>query len=138
VIAPPDAEEGERYELASARRMPSGVVIALAGVATREQAEALRGHAVMVARGDLAATGENEFYDCDLQGMEVRTADGTPLGRVVAVEHPPANDVLVVALAGRDAFLDVPMVEGIVLGVALDDGAITVDVPDGLPARARR
>lgn len=138
VIAPREPGDGDRYVLASARPKNAGIIIKLQGIATRDQAEALRGRSVMVARADLPATDENEFYDCDLQGMEVRTTDGAPLGRVVAVEHPPANDVLVVELAGRGAFLDVPMIEGVVLAVAVEDRAITVDVPDGLPTRARR
>jgi 16S rRNA processing protein RimM len=138
VISPGEPEEGERYVLSAARQKNADVVIRLEGISTRDQAEALRGRSVMVASADLAEPDENEFYDRDLQGMEVRAVDGATIGRVVAVEHPPANDVLVVELAGRDAFLDVPMVEGIVLAIMLEDRAITVDVPDGLPTRARR
>jgi 16S rRNA processing protein RimM len=138
VVAPAGGAAGERYALAAARHQSTWVVIRLEGVATREQAEQLRGQTVMVERSELAEPREDEYYDYDLVGMSVTAPDGEALGTVVAVEHPPANDVLVVELAGGALYLDVPMVEGIVVSIALERRAITVDVPPGLPTRARR
>ena len=63
-------------------------------ISSREAAEALRGTVLTVARADLPALGEGEYYRSDLIGLPVSTTDGTSIGTVAAVENFGAGDIL--------------------------------------------
>lgn len=69
------------------------------GIADREQAEALKGRAVLVSRRLFPALPDDEFYWIDLVGCEVTTDElGEParLGIVDSVQDNPAHPILVV------------------------------------------
>lgn len=63
-------------------------------VATREQAEALRGLRLYIPRDVLPEAEEDEFYVADLIGMQVVGPDGDALGRVKSVRDFGAGDLL--------------------------------------------
>lgn len=63
-------------------------------VASREQAEALRGTELTVSRADLPALAEGEFYHADLLGLTVVTDAGQTAGRVSSVENFGATDIV--------------------------------------------
>ena len=65
-----------------------------AEIDSREAAEALRGTVLTVARGDLPALAEGEYYHSDLVGLPVSATDGTAIGTVAAVENFGAGDIL--------------------------------------------
>ena len=78
-----------------AGRVQKGAVIARAKeVATREEAEALRGLKLHVPREALPAPDEDEFYVADLIGLDVVSTDEEALGRVKAVQDFGAGDLL--------------------------------------------
>jgi 16S rRNA processing protein RimM len=106
--------------------------------ATRDAAMALRGMSVVVERHRLPELQPDEAYDVDLVGAAVVDVADRRVGTVRAVEHPPANDVLVVELDGTRRWLDVPMIGSVVLEIDPRAGRVRVDLPDGLPDRARR
>jgi 16S rRNA processing protein RimM len=114
------------------------LLLSLVGRADRESAERLRGAEILVQRTALPAPDEDEFYDIDLIGLAVSSVEKEALGRVVAVEHPPANDVLVVELEQKAGYLDIPMIDGVVMNVDLEGRAMVIDLPEGLPTRKRR
>ena len=66
----------------------------LSGIATKEQADALRGVRLYVPRTRLPGLPDDEFYHADLIGLEVFDTGGTPLGRVHAVLNHGATDLL--------------------------------------------
>ena len=66
----------------------------LAGVSSREAAEALRGQLLEVERAELPPLEEGEYYHADLIGLAVLDGEGTSLGTVVAVENFGAGDLL--------------------------------------------
>lgn len=69
-------------------------------IATREEAEALAGAKLYVARSALPAIeDEDEFYHEDLIGLLVFDECGAPQGRVAAVHNFGAGDIL--EIAGR-------------------------------------
>jgi len=79
-----------------------GNIVNFHQVTTRDAAEALRGTMLTVPRDALSALADDEYYHADLIGLPVRTPDGTPAGRVVAVENFGAGDVIEVErLDGR-------------------------------------
>ena len=64
-----------------------------AEISSREAAEALRGTVLTVARSDLPALPEGEYYHSDLVGLPAVTPDGVAVGTVVAVENFGAGDI---------------------------------------------
>jgi 16S rRNA processing protein RimM len=73
----------------------------------------------------------DEYHDHQLVGLAAVDERGTTLGEVVAVDHAPASDLLVVRLAdGRRAL--VPFVSAIVPEVDLAGGRVVLTPPEGL------
>jgi 16S rRNA processing protein RimM len=104
-------------------------ILRLEGDGGRDDAEALRGQAIWVARSAAPALEEDEWWAEDLEGCEVRDGDrvvGT-VGRLLAL---PSCEVLEVRWAGEPerAALLVPLVRDAVRGVDLDEGVIDVDL----------
>jgi 16S rRNA processing protein RimM len=107
------------------------LVVRFAGVDDRAGAEALRGVRLLIPAGDRPPIDDpDEFYDTDLVGLEARTADGAPLGRISDVLHAAGASYLVVPVDGRDRL--VPFVAAIVPTVDLRGGFVVVDPPAGL------
>jgi 16S rRNA processing protein RimM len=79
----------------SARTLGRRMVWGLAALADRTAAETWAGAAVLVSRGALPATGEDEYFDFELLGAEVLDSAGTLLGTVRELIVTGANDVLV-------------------------------------------
>jgi 16S rRNA processing protein RimM len=95
-------------------------------VATREDAEALRGLELFVPRDLLPPPEEDEFYLADLIGLAAIAPDGVPLGRIKSVQNFGAGDLLEIAPeAGpswwapftREAAPEVKIAEGVVVVV---------------------
>jgi 16S rRNA processing protein RimM len=80
--------------LVGGRPAKGSVVVRVREVETREQAEALRGLKLYIARDVLPEPEEDEFYVTDLVGLEVVTAEGEPLGVVRSVHDFGAGDLL--------------------------------------------
>lgn len=65
------------YKVVQVRSQGATVVAQLAGIADRDQAEALRGFSVQAPRGSFPAPEEDEYYWVDLIGCSLyTTADG--------------------------------------------------------------
>lgn len=77
------------------------LTVKFAGVADRTAAEALRGARIAVARVQLPAAGQREYYRADLIGFDVVTTAGTPLGKVRHFVETPAHALMVVGEAAR-------------------------------------
>ena len=86
--------------LTSARPDRKGVVGRAEEVKTREDAEALRGLKLYIARDTLPPPEEDEFYLADLIGLEARDGSDVVIGSVRAVQNFGADDMLEIAPAG--------------------------------------
>lgn len=108
--------------LLSGRPDRNGVVGRAKEIATKEQADALRGLKLFVPRARLPEPEEDEFYLTDLIGLEARDPDDAVLGRVKSVQNFGASDMLEIAPAAggptwylpftRDAVPDLHIAEG--------------------------
>lgn len=102
------------------------------GVADRDAAAKLTGTKLFVPRDALPApVEEDEFYLADLEGLEARLEDGTPLGRVRAVEDHGAGAFLVL-----DDERLIPFTKAAVPMVDVAGGCLTVIPPAETEARA--
>lgn len=83
--------------LTSGRPDKNGVVGRAKEIATKEQADALRGLKLFIPRDRLPEPDEDEFYLTDLVGLEAREPAGTVLGTVKSVQNFGAGDMLEIA-----------------------------------------
>ena len=117
---------GRTFALLEGRVHGAGLVASLEGVGDRDAAAALRGGDIAVARDELPAAAENEYYWTDLIGLAVVGQDGAALGRVATLMETGANDVLVVQ-GERERLI--PFVDEYVKKLDPAGGTITVAWP---------
>src|ERR671910_1170793 len=119
-----------RFVVESSRQHGGRLLVRLDGVTDRDGADALRGTLFLVDSGDLPPIDDpDEFYDHQLEGLQVRTTEGTEVGTVAEVLHTAAGELLSVR-AGSGEVL-VPFVSAIVTSVSLADQIIEIDPPEG-------
>jgi 16S rRNA processing protein RimM len=128
-----DTEPADRGPLTVVRtRWHAGrLLVVFAEPADRSAAEALRNTLLVVDSSTSPLAGEDEFWDHDLDGLDVVTVDGTSVGVVTEVLHPPGSDLLAVQRPDGTEVL-VPFVRAIVPTVDLAERRIVVDPPEGL------
>jgi len=124
---------GVQRRMIGVRGTHRGWLVQLEGIATRNDAEALRGQTVEVDREALAL-GDDDILLDDLIGCQVNLVDGTPWGTIHSVESG-MQDLLVIHDGELERLL--PLVDEFVTGIDLEAGVVTVDPPDGLPEHRR-
>lgn len=105
------------------------LVVAFDGIGDRSAAEGLRGRDLWAYAGQ-EALEEDEFRDLALIGLAVVDPDGVALGEVVGIEHPPAQDLLVIRTPSGDRL--VPFVSQLVPEVDPVAGRVVVTPIPGL------
>lgn len=121
------------YTVESVREHGGRLLVRLAGVAGRDAADAMRGVVFLIDSGELPPIADpDEFYDHQLEGLRVRTADGRDLGTVAEVLHTAAGELLAIRRGDGTGEVLVPFVTAIVTSVSLTDNVIEIDPPDGL------
>lgn len=101
------------------------VIAAIEGVESRTAAESLRNTEFYVDRSHLPEL-EEEYYQQDLQGLQVVDQNQSPLGHVTAVHDFGAGHVLEVLPAGGGKTCMLPFRKEICLTVDLSSGIIEV------------
>lgn len=124
-------EDGTRsFRIRITRPVKEGLAARLSGVATREEAEALKGTRLYADRARLPSLPDDEFYHADLIGLAVCDPGGAGIGRVRAVHDHGAGDLLEIALPGGKSVL-IPFTRAVVPTVDLAAGRIVADLPQG-------
>jgi 16S rRNA processing protein RimM len=117
-------------KIVAARRANKVILIELAGLVDRNEAELLRGAKFFVPRDQLAPLDDDEFYAADLEGAKVFLA-GEEIGRVKLVQEYPTCDVIVVEREGKPA-IEVPLVDAYVGSVDAAAGRVELVSIEGL------
>ena len=107
------------------------------GIDSLDALEPWIGSSIVIERADLPELADDELYHHEAIGIEVRTVDGSLVGRIVEVMALPANDVWVVRGAARapgepEREWLIPAVAPIVQRVDLRDGVAVIDPIPGL------
>lgn len=106
------------------------VILGLADIASRTDAERVRKLKIFAAEDDLELA-EDEVFIHDLVGLTVVTEDGETLGTVANYMEMPAQDVFVVHRPdGSEAMI--PAVEDFIIDLSLEDDRLVVRPIDGL------
>jgi 16S rRNA processing protein RimM len=121
---------GTPTRIAAVRFQQGRPIVALEGVATMNEAEALAGAELWMAAADIPPLPANTFYRHDLVGCEVRDTGGIVVGRVRAVDGTIDRSLLVVD--GERGEVLIPLVADICVTVDPAAGVIVVNPPAGL------
>lgn len=122
--------EATPYRLQRFRWHQKNILLTLAGVTDRSQAEKLRGQLVQVPLAEAVPLPEEAYYFYQLIGLAVITTTGEALGSVVDIIETGANDVYVVEQAGRQILL--PAIDEVIQSIDLEAGVMVVQLIDGL------
>lgn len=126
-------ETGRSFEARLVKPLNGAFAARLSGIATREEAEALKGTRLHVPRARLPALAEDEFYHADLIGLAVFDTGGAAFGRVHAIHDHGAGDLVEIVRPGLPVVI-LPFTRAVVPTVDLAAGRIIVDPPPGLLA----
>jgi 16S rRNA processing protein RimM len=124
---------GKSITVREYRVMNGSSVVFFEGVDDREGAEGLV-RAILWIDQDADEPEDNARYDHQLVGLDVVRADAV-IGKVVRVEHLPAQDLLIISPStgsGAGDEVMVPFVEAIVPSVDIAAGRVIVTPPAGL------
>jgi 16S rRNA processing protein RimM len=128
-------EDLAKVEIIGARMHQQHLLLQLAGVESREQADKLRNLWLFVDEEDAAELADGVYWVHDIIGLTVQTENGEALGVIRDVLFTGANDVYVVETpptvnSGRDLLL--PAIAEVVRNVDLADQRMTVHLLPGL------
>lgn len=113
------------YEIERSRKHQARVLLKLAGVDTPEAVNQLRGQELAVPRDQAMRLPPDHYYLDDLNGMEVVTTDGAPVGTIREVLQTGSNDVFVIG-QGRDEIL-VPAIQDAVKEIDMDSRRVVIE-----------
>jgi 16S rRNA processing protein RimM len=118
------------FAFESLRPLKDDMLVArVAGVSTRDAAEALKGVEIFARRDQLPPPDEDEFYYEDLVGLEAVDAAGERIGRVVSLTNHGAGDVLEIAPADGGETLLLPFTKSVAPRIDFDAGRIVIERP---------
>jgi 16S rRNA processing protein RimM len=110
-----------------------GLLMALEGVDSRGQAEALRGAALYIQKCLLAKPQDGAFFWYELIGLRVLTEKDQYVGKVAAVFQTGSNDVYVVRNPeGERTEILLPAIASVIREIDLDTGVMRVRLLEGL------
>jgi 16S rRNA processing protein RimM len=110
---------------------PGLLILTLANVTTREQAEDLRGQDVAILESQAAPLEEGAYFIHQLYGLTVVTDQGEEIGKVREVLETGANEVLVVTRPGKPDGL-IPMIRDVVQDLDPAGGRVVIHPIAGL------
>lgn len=105
----------QAYRPISVRPHKKFILAQLEGIRTKEEAEQLRGQAVLIDPAELPPLEEGEYYWHDILGMRVVTEQGEDVGEVTEILPTGGNDVYVVR-KGEKEFL-IPATKEVIITI---------------------
>lgn len=115
------------------RRVSSGGgkhIIAFRGFDSINQIESFIGCELFLKHSQLPPTADDEYYWCDLMGLQVVTDQGQPLGKVTDIFATASSDIYVVKNDQREYLI--PAIADVIASVDLQAGIMTITPLDGL------
>ena len=117
-----------QYKVKSAKMHSGNVVVSLEGVTDRDQAIALKGARILVARDAFPKAERDSYYWVDLIGCQAINLQNDVLGEVLEVTENGAHGVIAIGDATtKEIKYLVPFVKEVVQTVDLLNKAITLD-----------
>jgi 16S rRNA processing protein RimM len=108
------------------------VLLKLAGIDNRDQAESLRGEWLQVPIDEAIPLEEDEYFLYQLVGLAVYDETGQQLGELVDVLETGANNVFVIRSPEGELLL--PDIDEVIREIDLESGRVIVRLLPGLKA----
>lgn len=106
------------------------LMVGLHGLDDINLVEPLVGSEICLMRSQLPEPEDNEYYWCDLIGLQVCTVDGRELGSVSEIFQTGSNDVYVVQGGEREYLI--PAIADVISSIDMKNGRILVTPLEGL------
>jgi 16S rRNA processing protein RimM len=122
------------FVLRGLRRHHGALLAALEGVETRNEAETLRAHTVLVSEDSLPELAGDEVFLKDLPGLAVYVREQGELrllGRISHVDSPAGQDIWTI-LTTDDREVLFPAVDAFIESLDPEQGRAVIDPPPGL------
>ncbi len=103
------------------------VIGSLEEVATRNQADNLKGTELYISRDQLPSIKEEEYYYQDLINLEVRKNNGEQLGVVKAVYNFGSGDLIEIKLSDSRETVVLPFTQDAVPTVSISEGYLIIN-----------
>ena len=117
-----------QYKVKNAKMHSGNVVMVLEGVTDRDQALALKGARILVARDTFPKAESDSYYWVDLIGCQAINLQNESLGEVLDVTENGAHGVIAIGdAATKEMRYLVPFVKEVVQNVDLPNKLITLD-----------
>ena len=99
-------------------------IVELKGLNTREQVDSIKGEEVFIKKEWLPPLEKDEYYWCDLIGMQVFDLEGTYLGDLLNIFRTGSNDVYVV---NKEKEYLIPATVDVVKEVSIKESRMIID-----------
>ncbi|MEO8649106.1 MAG: ribosome maturation factor RimM [Acidobacteriota bacterium] len=106
------------------------VVLKFEGIDSPESAETIRNAEICISESEVAELAEDEFFDWELAGCEVRSVDGEAIGTVKELMRTGGTEILVIEGTTKEYLI--PFATSICIEVDVKKKLIVVDPPEGL------
>lgn len=123
-----------RVAVESVRYHQTYVLLKLVGFPTRTEAELLRNELLLVPEDEAVPLEEGEYFLYQLQGVDVVTEEGEPLGALTEVLETGANNVFVIR--GPLGEILVPDIPDVILNIDLDARRVVIRPLPGMLGEA--
>ena len=129
-----EGEEPALVEIEGTRQGTKMLLMRLAGVGSKEDADALRGYTLCVPREALPQLEEGEYYHADLIGLQAVEGDQV-VGEITDVVDYPSAECLKITRPG--GYIEVPMLERWLDRVDLDGGKVFLKDLSDIPLQKK-
>lgn len=120
----------KEFRVSKCRIHKGFVLISLKGIDTMDDAEKLKGQDLLVQRKHAIQLEEDEFFICDIIGIDVYE-DEKLLGKLTDVLETGSNDVYVIIGENKKEIL-IPALKTVVENVDIKGKRMQVRLPEGL------
>jgi 16S rRNA processing protein RimM len=122
---------GRSLKIESFRPVPTGGILRLVGVESREDADGLRGSCLLIPADEAQPAGADEVHYRDLIGMIGREGD-EDIGAVEDILELPTGQLLLVFRSPEGKEILVPFVRDLVVAIDRRRGILKLALPPGL------
>jgi 16S rRNA processing protein RimM len=126
-------EVGNFYSIIESDRAVENLIVSIEGVNSYDDAKALVGKKLYIARDKLPTLGENEYYYGDLVDVKIFLKDGAYYGMITNVYNFGAGDVIDIVLEnGKELML--PFNKEVFLEVGVENKTAIIEEPHFIEA----
>lgn len=131
ILAGPDPTSALPHKIAASRAHHGKILLALADVKDRTQAEAMTGLKLFIPKKELGPLEDEEAWLADLAGATIILKDGTEVGVLHHFEFPAGQEIWAIHDRGGNEIL-FPARPEFISAINADNRVVTIDPPEGL------